>query len=114
MKIIHRALCAGLAAVFALPLATTAVAAQNTVTPFQLLSQATGLTVPQLQMVLHAQTTHAALYRTSYERVDARFQQAVGPAMYQHLKQHLELTPQHVQYLTALAEVRSSERVEGR
>lgn len=114
VKIFNRALCLGIVAALALPVATTAAAQQNLgtvevkaaeINPIALLSQATGLTEREVQMVLGNRTSYAG-YVASYDFVDRRLQQAIGPEMYQHLKQYGELTGQHVQNLTAMVNAR--------
>lgn len=114
-RILSRALCFGLAAAFAMPFAGTAVAQQTLETihvkapagvqPIALLSQASGLSERQIQMVLGNRTSYAG-YEASYDIASKRFEQAVGPEIYQHAKSQHELSERDVQNLIAMGSAR--------
>ncbi|MGH9599761.1 MAG: hypothetical protein ACRD27_07830 [Terracidiphilus sp.] len=111
-KLLGRALCLGMAAAFALPFAATAVAQQTLETihvkapagvdPIALLSRATGLTQRQIQMVLGCRTCSDEYASGGYQSVDRKFEKALGPEIYQHVKSQHELSAQDVQNLTAM------------
>ncbi|MGH9599762.1 MAG: hypothetical protein ACRD27_07835 [Terracidiphilus sp.] len=110
-KLLSRALCLGMAAAFALSFAATAVAQQAleavhvkatpTADPIALLSEASGLTERQVEMVLGYRSAYAG-YDASYPFAARRLEKAVGPEIYQHLKSRHELSAQDVQSLTAM------------
>ncbi|MGH8113816.1 MAG: hypothetical protein ACREPS_01990 [Rhodanobacteraceae bacterium] len=117
-RILSRVLCLGIAAAFALPVAGTAVAQQTLQTihvhapagvhPVALLSNATGLTERQVQMVLGDRSSYAG-YKASYDAADRKFEKALGPEIYQHVKSRHELSPQDVQNLTAMTNARKAQ-----
>lgn len=117
--IVNRVLSVGVAAALALSFAGTAAAQQTlgavhvraaAVTPINLLAQASGLTQRQVQMVLGDRTAFAG-YLANYERVDRKFQRAIGPEMYQRLKSDGELSPQDMQNLSAMVNAPQAEHL---
>lgn len=109
MKIIQRAMCIGIAAALALPVATNAAGREGT-SSITLLAQASGLSERQVQMVLGNRTSYAE-YRISYDRVDRKFRDAVGPEIYRNLKERGELTASNAQQLMAIVNTRSDAEV---
>lgn len=111
MKIIQRAMCIGIAAAMALPVAGTAVA-QEGVDSIALLAQASGLSERQVQMMLGNRTSYAE-YRISYDRVDRKFREAVGPEIYRDFKERGELTASDAQQLMAIVNAHNTQGVAG-
>ena len=109
MRILQRAMCVGIAAALALPAASTAMA-QEGINTIDLLAQASGLTSRQVQMVLGNRSAYAE-YPISYDFVDRKFRDAVGPDIYRNLKERGELSAQHVRNLMAIANARHGEQV---
>lgn len=101
MKLFQRAMCIGIAAALALPVATTATA-RDSVNTIELLSHASGLTVRQVMMVLGNPTAFGG-YKSGYEIVDNRLRRTVGPEIYRQLKLRRELTPKQTRDLIAMA-----------
>lgn len=116
-RILSRALCLGLAAAFTLPVAGTAMAQQTLKTvqvhapayvrPVALLSEATGLTDRQVQMVLGDRTSYAG-YQARYDSDNEKFEKALGPEIYKHVKSEHELSAQDVQNLIAMIDARKA------
>jgi hypothetical protein len=115
-RIFNRALCLGIAAALALPVAGNAFAQQtlgvvevgaHEGNAIAMLSEATGISERQIQMVLGDRTYYAG-YVASYDFVDQRLRRSIGPEMYRHLKQQGELTALDVQNLTAMVNARRS------
>lgn len=105
MKISQRAIFLGVAIALAMPVASTAVAQQG-VDTISLLSQASGLTAHEVQMVLGNRTAFAG-YKAGYAFASQRLEQTVGPAIYHNLKEHGELTARQLQDLVVMANTRS-------
>lgn len=72
----------------------------------QLLSQATGLTVHEVEIALSPSTNYE--HPTRYASVYRRFQQAVGRTMYERIMGDGELSARQVQDLVAMAEARQA------
>ena len=100
MKIFQRAICLGIAAALALPVATRA-SAQGGVNTTELLSQATGMTVREVELAIGPAANYEQPVR--YASANRRFRQAVGRALYEQIMGEGELSAQQVRDLTAMA-----------
>ena len=77
-----------------------------------LLSQATGLTVHEVEIALSPSTNYE--HPTRYASVYRRFQQAVGRTMYEQIMGDGELNARQVQDLVAMAQARQAKLAAGK
>ncbi|OZB58257.1 MAG: hypothetical protein B7X39_17700 [Lysobacterales bacterium 14-68-21] len=107
MKNLQRVFGLCIAAGIAWP-AVSYAAGPREMSTIELLARASGLTERQVQMVLGNRTAFAE-YRANYDAVDRRFQTAVGPQLYRHLKSDAPLTRQQIESLVAMMQARDDE-----
>ena len=77
----------------------------------ELLSQATGLTVREVEIALGPSVNYE--HPTMYASVIRRFRQAVGRTMYEQIMGDGELTARQVQDLVAMAQARHPQQTAG-
>jgi len=78
----------------------------------ELLSQATGLTVHEVEMALGPSSNYE--HPNEYASVTRRFRQAVGRTMYERIMGEGELSARQVQDLGAMARARQAELAAGK
>lgn len=105
MKIFQRAICFGIAAALALPVATRA-SAQGGIDTIELLSHATGMTVHEVELALGPSANYEQPVR--YASANRRFRQAVGRTLYEQITGEGELSAQQVRDLIATAQTRQA------
>ena len=77
----------------------------------ELLSQATGLTIPEVEMALGPSANYEN--PVEYDSANRRFRQALGRALYEQIMGRGELGAQQVQALTGMARERQARLAAG-
>ncbi len=83
------------------------------VNAIELLSQATGLTIHEVEIALGPSAT-AYDHAVGYERAHQRFRQAVGRTLYEQIMGRGELTAQQIRELAAMARDHQTSRLAGK